>query len=211
MSGIESLPLGSKPWQSKTLKEWWAAHRADRARDTATKLEHERELAELRKQLGGGEVAALKEQLDQVRRELSAARYQSPRGAAGTSVAGHPALSSFRLETYDEARRKLLRLPGAYSREGALSASESATFNAAFDIELLAVAPPLTGRTVMGRDRVQKMMSDPARTAALMLDEPAGRLAFRAMMHGVEEHYFRPAVPHLLRRTAEDHKDSWGT
>jgi hypothetical protein len=199
----------SKPWQGRTLREWYERNKVLRDRLAAQKAAHEAEIADLKRRAEGGEAAQLRNENQQLRRELSAVRYQSPRGAAGKSVGGKPAISSFRLETYDEFRRKTLRLPAEFREEGALSASESATFNAAFDLDLMALAPPLTADTVRGRDRSSKMFTDPARAFVLMLSEPAGRIAFRATMHSVLVHHYRPAIPHLMRRAAEVTKSSW--
>jgi hypothetical protein len=209
MAEDAELKPGSTPWKGKTLREWWERDRANKAAREQLKAEYEARLAEAKKKAEGGEAELLRAELIATKRELSAARSRSPRGAAGDSVGGHPAIASFRTWTFDEARKKLLRLPNVYQRSGPLAASIRATVSAAPDIDLLGLAPPMTARTVLGRDRVQKQLSDPSRAVVLMLDEPAALLVYRATVHAAEEHYYRPAIPHLFRRTSEVSKSEW--
>lgn len=144
--------------------------------------------------------------------ELRAARATPVRGVAGVKVAGKPALSDFRKETWTEFTFAVGRLPGLRARYGMGFVRMEVARTLLPDLYLLGLAPPRGPIEARERDTLRRCLDSTPFLALLTRPEPWADRLRALFISRVARSYYRSSVYTAYETaTSEEKLDKLGT
>lgn len=126
--------------------------------------------------------------------ELRAARETAAKGVAGRSVAGKPALSDFRKETWRQFADAINRLPDVRRRDGIAGVRLYAATDLLPDLYLLGLTPPRSKAEAMERDRLRRFLDSRPFMAIMARPEPWADRLRELFLAQAARTFFRPSV-----------------
>lgn len=150
------------------------------------------------------EIEMLKARVIALTNAMQSAYGAAARGSvAGDSVAGRPSLASFREETWRKFAGTVIDLPNTALRLGRERTLEIVMGTLLADLAVLALGPPPTPQIAIYRSSTEHLISDRAKLAVLIGNDPAGRRLRMLLLQSAVKYYFAPSVQRLFEKSIE--------